>query len=462
MKSFKLSMPKTLNLLIYSFPLAFILGNFFINILVFLFSILGIVYYKKEPFIFEKYNPLSLIILFFVLILFSTSIEYLTNNIGVDYLVKAFVFLRYLIFLMILRYMILKNDLDLKKTLFFFLFFSSFVACDVIFQYVVGVDIFGNKPVGGVFFSGVFGSEAVAGSYIQKFAIIGFFSLPLLLRNRNSKFIYIAFSLLIICFLGTLLSNNRIPTIMFCFFLFISALFLLFKKSDLKNVILIFLSIFVIVWWASGIDAIKIRYGSFYAGIPKLSEIVEELKNKHPEFEKYKSTGTYFFHTKTFKENKDKIKIIANYTGHTQLYLTSIEIFGENVLLGRGMRSFRRACTEKIHIPNRTCGNHPHHYYLDILNDVGIFGFIVIFAAIVLLMVKNYQKYNKKKQKFNSIFLLTFYAISVSLIIEFFPIRSQGGFFSVWNASYVFFLIGIFCGLYDLKPKKSIKKIFNF
>ena len=64
--------------------------------------------------------------------------------------------------------------------------------------------------------------------------------------------------------------------------------------------------------------------------------------------------------------------------------------------------------------------------------------------------------------KFNKIFLLTFYALFVSLIIEFFPFRSQGSFFSVWNASYTFFLLGIFCGLYDLKPKKSIKKIFNF
>ena len=130
--------------------------------------------------------------------------------------------------------------------------------------------------------------------------------------------------------------------------------------------------------------------------------------------------------------------------------------------MGRGIRSFRHSCTEKIHIPNRTCGNHPHHYYLEILNDVGILGFIIIFTAMILLVIKNYQKYYKKNQKFNKIFLLTFYALFVSLIIEFFPFRSQGSFFSVWNASYTFFLLGIFCGLYDLKPKKSIKKIFNF
>ena len=152
MKSFKISIPKTLNLLIYSLPLVFILGNFLVNIVVLIFSIIGIIHYKKEVFIFDKYNPLSLIIIFFILILFSTSIEYLTGNIGTNNLIKSFVFLRYLVFLMVLRCMIINNDLDLKKTLLVSFIFSSFVACDVIFQYFVGVDIFGNKPVGGVFF----------------------------------------------------------------------------------------------------------------------------------------------------------------------------------------------------------------------------------------------------------------------------------------------------------------------
>tara|TARA_B100000686_G_C16769420_1_gene964056 strand:- start:1426 stop:2517 length:1092 start_codon:yes stop_codon:yes gene_type:complete len=363
--------------------------------------------------------------------------------------------------------MILIGHLDLQKTLFFALLFSSFVACDVIFQYFVGVDIFGNKPWGGHdehrhFYPGVFGEEAVAGGYIQKFSIIGLFSLPLFLNKKNSKFIYTTFIILTICFFGTLLSNNRMPTIMFCFFLFALGLFLIFRKADLKKGILIFLSIFVIGWLISGIDAFKYRYKGLYAGIPNVSEIIEELKNEHSEFKKYENTGTYFFHTETFRNNQDKIKILPHFTGHVQIYITSIETFGKNILIGRGIRSFRRTCAERIHVPNRTCSNHPHHFYLDILNDVGILGFISIFTGIFLLMIKNFKKFHGKNQTFRPIFLLTSYALFASLIIEFFPLRSHGSFFSVWNASYIFFLLGIFCGLYDLKPKKSIKKIFNF
>ena len=471
MKSFKISIPKTLNLLIYSLPLVFILGNFLVNIVVLIFSIIGIIHYKKEVFIFDKYNPLSLIIIFFILILFSTSIEYLTGNIGTNNLIKSFVFLRYLIFLMVLRCMIINNDLDLKKTLLVSFIFSSFVACDVIFQYFVGVDIFGNKPVGGVFFTGVFGDEAVAGGYIQKFSIIGLFSLILLLSNKNKKFTFITYIFLIICFFAILLSNNRIPTIMFCIFLFALGLFLLFKKSNFKNGIIIIFSVLTLILWASTNQAFKIRYQSFVGAIPKLSEIFDELKREYPEYAKYKNTGVPFYHTETFKKfenyedinlNKNYYPILVNYTGHTQIYITSLEIFGENVLIGRGIKSFRHSCTEKIHKPNRTCANHAHHYYLEILNDVGILGFIIIFSAIILLTIKNYRKYYRVNKKFNKVFYLTFYAVFISLIIELFPFRSQGSFFSVLNASFIFFLLGIFCGFYDLKPKKTLKKIFDF
>ena len=112
MKSLQFSLPKSLNLLIYSLPATFILGNFFINLLIFFVSILGIVYYKDELFSFKKNNPLILIILFFVLIVFSTSVETFKNTES-EYLLKSVLFFRYLIFVLILRCMILKGDLKL-------------------------------------------------------------------------------------------------------------------------------------------------------------------------------------------------------------------------------------------------------------------------------------------------------------------------------------------------------------
>ena len=65
MKNYQITATKSLNFLIYMFPLSFILGNFFINTLILLISCLGIIHYKKELFIFEKKNPVIPIIFFF-------------------------------------------------------------------------------------------------------------------------------------------------------------------------------------------------------------------------------------------------------------------------------------------------------------------------------------------------------------------------------------------------------------
>ena len=42
------------------------------------------------------------------------------------------------------------------------------------------------------------------------------------------------------------------------------------------------------------------------------------------------------------------------------------------------------------------CENHPHHFYLEILNDVGIVGFITIFSAVILLIIKILKNFQKK------------------------------------------------------------------
>ena len=93
MKRLYLSLPKYLNFLIYIFPITFILGNFFINILIFFVSVLGIIYYKKEIFNFKDNISLILIFVFFFLIFISTGIESynISNN---DKLVKSVLFFR--------------------------------------------------------------------------------------------------------------------------------------------------------------------------------------------------------------------------------------------------------------------------------------------------------------------------------------------------------------------------------
>ena len=115
-------------------------------------------------------------------------------------------------------------------------------------------------------------------------------------------------------------------------------------------------------------ERIKGTYTSFYAAIPKISEIISELKRKYPELEKYKNSGKPFHETEIGKNNKENYVIYSYLTGHRILYITSLDLTADDPIIGRGIKSFRNTCKEKWHKPNRVCQSHPHHYYLEILN----------------------------------------------------------------------------------------------
>ena len=187
-------------------------------------------------------------------------------------------------------------------------------------------------------------------------------------------------------------------------------------------------------------------------GFPQPSRIIDELRRSYPELEKYKDSRKGFHLTEEWQNETagktDNYDLYEYRTGYTHLYITAIDLISGDPIIGRGIRSFRSACWEKVYLPNRVCQNHAHNFYLEILTDTGFVGLLVLLTAILFLLIMNFRKYNKNSNLF-------FYAFFFSLIIEFFPIRSTGSFFSTSNAAFIFFLIGVFIGLKELKNKKS-------
>ena len=453
MKNYQITATKSLNFLVFLFPLSFILGNFFINTLIVLISCLGIIHYKKELFIFDKKNPVILIIFFFIILILSTTFEFLSGESN-SQIIKSITFLRYLFLLLVLRCMIIKSDLNLKKVLIISLIFSSFVASDVIFQFIVGYNIFGFKTYD-IFPTSVFINEPIAGGYILKFFILGFFALPLIFNKNKFKLTSFSFIYVATCFLGTLFSSNRMPTILFGFLLILLIFFFLMKKFDIKKAILTFALVLFAVVLANKIPTIKQRYDSFLGAIQIFSYFKDEFKKDYPELEKYKNIGKPFH---TIEELKDKREYYTHYpfwSGHGIIYMTSIDLIKDNLWLGNGIKSFRYKCREVFYKPNRVCQNHPHHFYLEILNDTGLVGLLLFLGGGLILVYKSLKKFIKKDKKTKEVYKLTFYACLFALLIDFFPLRSQGSFFSITSASYVFFLIGILLGLNDLKIKKN-------
>ena len=204
-------------------------------------------------------------------------------------------------------------------------------------------------------------------------------------------------------------------------------------------------------------DNLRASYKSFYdnssAMIPNIKKYA--LK-KYPELEKEKKEKCIeksndpfceYFNVKS-KKFQSRYEALATFgSGHLVIYLTAIDVWIDNPIIGNGIKSFRIKCLTKLHLPNRVCESHPHNYYLELLNDTGLLGTLLLVCAVFYLITNKFFnfKYYEKNEKFLFICLL------IIIIAEFFPLRSSGSFFSTTNSSFIFLILGMLNGLKKIK-----------
>ena len=92
---------------------------------------------------------------------------------------------------------------------------------------------------------------------------------------------------------------------------------------------------------------------------------------------------------------------------------------------------------------------------LEILNDTGLLGFLLILYLVIYLLFNNYKDYKLRKKLNFTISNWIYLAIILSLFTHFFPIKSSGSFFSTYNSAFIFLILGISFGINELKYKKN-------
>jgi O-antigen ligase len=111
----------------------------------------------------------------------------------------------------------------------------------------------------------------------------------------------------------------------------------------------------------------------------------------------------------------------------------------ENSIIGGGINSFYLNCQKTLDY----CASHPHNYYLEILSELGIIGFIIsviIFIRLFMIIgLKNYLSLN-----FNDNLIFPF---ALLFFTEIFPFKTSGSFFTTGNATFIFFIIAIIVSL---------------
>ena len=170
------------SILISLLPISFIAGNTIININISLLVLSGLIFLNKDLFKIRYFFLDKIIIFYFFLVILVAIYNDIYFTITDSYpkgfytSLKSLMFLKYLFFYIVIRFLTEKNIFNLK--LFFLSCFicTTFVSLDIFYQFIYGKDIFGIETVGGGRrLSGPFGDELIAGSYLQRFSIFFLF-----------------------------------------------------------------------------------------------------------------------------------------------------------------------------------------------------------------------------------------------------------------------------------------------
>ena len=384
-------------LLLYFSIISTVLGTFVLNLTLTTFDVIFLIFFfkNKKKIQFDINYKLFLIVLIIFLsnIILSENILYSLKTFF--NLIKNFVFL-------IGCYVIFKID---KKVFIKFinliLIIFIFVACDVIFQYFTGKDFFGFEKSPGSYgrLSGPFRDELIVGSFLSKIIFIAALFFLINFKKKNYDIFFILAGSIVI-----FLTKERSATIMTFLTMF---LYVFFRVKNLK---------------------LKILY------IVMISSII--------------------FASLMFIPNSSKRFNVIYYENYTFLdtqwgahFLTSLEIFKKNPLLGSGLRTFRYECNKKYteNIPSKSadsrCATHPHNFYFEILSDLGVSGFILFLFLLLKILIKILSIPRKNFHNENII-------ISVSLLFLFFwPIKTSGSIFSSWNS--YFYILAFIIILYQ-------------
>ena len=146
-------------------------------------------------------------------------------------------------------------------------------------------------------------------------------------------------------------------------------------------------------------------------------------------------------------------KIIQIPNVYIKEFNSGYQTWKQNKFIGGGIKSFRKNCAhsgKSLNILN--CSTHPHNYYLEILSELGIIGFVLlifIFSKVFYdILIKRYMsEYRFKKNDIIIPFMFL-------LFLEIFPIRTTGSFFTTANATYIFLLMAITIALFQSNDKK--------
>ena len=328
---------------------------------------------------------------------------------------SSFTYLRFGVFLVLLVYIfnLNKNFFENFKKILFFSILILFV--DSLIQYFIGHNIIGLPKSGRL------------SSFLEmkKLWVVILSLLPIYIalyfyKKSKVKLDFHIIFILIISVCLILLSKER--SALGLFILYASLLsFILFNRiREFVIVFSVIIGFFIFIFSVN-----NNLYDRFILQLINDVKIKTENENIQQESKKmYKKQRFYIF-------------TIA----HDQMIKTSYNMFLDKPMMGHGTKMFRYKCSDKKYLPEGSkfyCNTHPHNYYVQMLSENGLIGFIFLVITFFYFFLKFFKNlFFENKNKVLSLFILP-------NIINFWPIIPHGNFFNNWISITIFISIGFF------------------
>ena len=385
-------------ILITILPVTLLAGSMISNTTVVLIGFFFIIdsIIRKNNFLLKDKNFYFLIIIYLYLIFNSI---FISNH--PEALFKAIAFIRFILLAYAINfYFKLYNNSFLKIWTLIFLV----VSFDILFEFFVGKNILGFKSTYGGRIASFTGDELKIGGFY-----FGFLFICLAFFEKKKKIFGL---LLIIFFIIALIIGER-SNFLKISIMYLMYLFFFINISYLKKLAIFFL-------------------------IPILTILlinISNLENRY-EFSKYFNLIEVLNQS---KKNNNLIEVIKKDRHLTHFYI-SLKIFKENILFGKGFKTYRMESYNKKYFDDNfkifgskgstpKGSTHPHQIHFELLSEFGIIGYLLIISNLLFVLIRSI--YDKKEFLKKSSFLF----ITATLV----PFLPSGSFFTSYGAT-IFFI----------------------
>ena len=406
---------QSLTLLLFIIPLSFIVGIAVTEFFVFFCIIFFLILNKDKSLFIEK--KVIFLFLFSAYIFVNT---YFRNS--DDLKLGSIFYFRYVLFsLAIFYFSELLSNYKNKKYFLLFIFCLLVLLADSIFQFFTGFNTLGFELISERV-SSFFNDELILGSYLARvMPIIMWFIFFFRINLKKNIFLFVIFFSLY--FITIYLSGGRTS-----FFLWaITLIGLLITIKDLRKIL--FYSTIILVFFISITSYFKFGKANtfnrlFVKTYNQLTKV--EIKNKKTEI----------------SENNEKKKFNFYSPHHEGHILLALKLFDENKIFGIGPQGFKEYCKKVNHSPEiGICSTHPHNILIQIILELGLIGLVFYILAAVFVLLNFFKSILKRK--FTEDYL-SFYSITLGLIINLFPLIPGGNFFNNWISIILYYNVGLY------------------